>query len=403
MATPDAPRGMQPPDKKPVRITVPQIPGKARYGDPFFPKVPFQAIFYILAIFGMLLFLAISSPAPLQDPADPLNHAAIDPKPEWYFMFLFQLLKYFSGPWVPVGTVVIPTILVLLLMLLPWYDRNWARSVTRRPVAVLSMSGGMVAIMFLTWGGFGFPKPIFTTTSTVATGGAGTSGGGGSAPAGPTISPQVAALFSSRCGTCHIAMNSGGLYLNSYQALIAGGNVVKGSVVVPGNHAKSVLWQITQAQGPWPGGLRMPLAGGYLSSAEEATLTGWIDGLKGPGGGTGSGVSAGGGKKSAAGGTAPVSYQKDIQSIFQARCATCHISAHSGGVNLSNYQTMKASAPAGASSIIGASHAGSVLWQMLQPAGPWPGGVRMPLAGGYLAPDQLDKIAAWIDQGAKNN
>jgi len=100
-----APRGMQPPDKKPVRITVPER-RHARYGDPFFPKVPFQAIFYISGIFGMLLFLAISSPAPLQDPADPLNHLAIDPKPEWYFMFLFQLLKYFSGPFVPVGTVV---------------------------------------------------------------------------------------------------------------------------------------------------------------------------------------------------------------------------------------------------------------------------------------------------------
>src|SRR5260370_36391139 len=102
-----SPRGMQPPDKKPVRINVPEG-SRTRYGDRFWPKVPYQALFYISAIFGMLIFLALVSPAPLQDPADPLNHAAIDPKPEWYFMFLFQLLKYFSGPYIPIGTVVIP-------------------------------------------------------------------------------------------------------------------------------------------------------------------------------------------------------------------------------------------------------------------------------------------------------
>src|SRR5579875_3375949 len=120
---PDAPRGMQPPDKRRVRIRVPEHGGKPRYGDPFWPKAPFQAIFYIAAIFVALIILAVTNPAPLQDPADPLNHAAIDPRPEWYFMFLFQLLKYFSGPLVPVGTVVIPGILTVLLLLLPFSDR----------------------------------------------------------------------------------------------------------------------------------------------------------------------------------------------------------------------------------------------------------------------------------------
>ena len=169
MENPTVPRGMQPPETKPVRITVPAR-RRARYGDPFFPKVPFQAIFYITGIFGALLFLAITNPAPLQDPADPLNHAAIDPKPEWYFMFLFQLLKYFSGPWVPVGTIIIPTIIVLLLLFLPFYDRNWARGIVRRPLALIFMTGGMIGVMVLMWGGLGFPKPTFVTTSAVATG-----------------------------------------------------------------------------------------------------------------------------------------------------------------------------------------------------------------------------------------
>ena len=155
-AQPETPRGMQPPDKRPVRITVPEENGKARFGDPFWPKAPFQAIFYIAAVFVALLILALTSPAPLQDPADPLNHAAIDPKPEWYFMFLFQLLKYFQGPFVIVGTAIIPGILTVLLLLLPFYDRNWARKLAR-PVAAGTMSIAMLAIIWLTWGGLGFP------------------------------------------------------------------------------------------------------------------------------------------------------------------------------------------------------------------------------------------------------
>jgi menaquinol-cytochrome c reductase cytochrome b/c subunit len=278
MATTETPRGLQRPDDKPVRITMPQGP-RARYGDPFFPKVPFQAVFYIVGLFAMLLFLALASPAPLQDPADPLNHAAIDPKPEWYFMFLFQLLKYFSGPFVVVGTVIIPTILVLLLLGLPFYDRNWARKVTRRPIAVVSMTGGMLAVIFLMWGGFGFPKPTFFTT----TGGVASSSGSGgtAAPNVPSISPAVQAIFTAHCQSCHLnGVKSGGLDLGSYSSLEAGGTQIPGKpVVIPGNHAQSILWQIVHPTGPWPGGQRMPFGGPYLAAQDESTIAAWIDSL----------------------------------------------------------------------------------------------------------------------------
>jgi ubiquinol-cytochrome c reductase cytochrome b subunit len=263
--TPETPRGLQPPDKKPVRISVPEERKAPRYGDPFFPKVPFQAIFYILAIFGVLIFLALTNPAPLQDPADPLNHALIDPRPEWYFMFLFELLRIFQGPLIPLGTVIIPTIVVLLLLGLPFYDRNWARKASRRPVAMVAMSGSMLAVLILLWGGFGFPTPAFNTTSSVATG---------------TISfkNDVQTIFSAHCSACHLnGVASGGLNLSSYAGLEKGGSVVPGPVFKPGNHKASVIWQITQPNAPWPGGNRMPLGGPYLTPAEEATIANWID------------------------------------------------------------------------------------------------------------------------------
>lgn len=382
----DAPRGLQPPERKPVRITVPEDK-KARYGDPFFPKVPFQAIFYIGATFGVLLFLALTNPAPLQDPADPLNHAAIDPKPEWYFMFLFQLLKYFSGPFIPIGTVVIPTIVVLLLLGLPFYDRNWARKAIRRPIGVASMSGGMIIVMFLMWGGLGFPKPDFSTTSTVATGG----GTGGGAVAG-TISPDVQAIFTAHCAACHLNGNAlGGLSLASYAGIMKGGIIVPGPAITPGDHKNSVLWKIIQPGSGQPGGNRMPLGGPYLSTAQINTIATWIDSL----GGKGSGGAAAG---------APVSFKTDIATIFTAHCAACHLNGNAlGGLSLTYAGLQKGGIIVPGPAIKPGDHANSVLWKMVQPGGNWPGGNRMPLGGPYLSDAQVQTIATWLDQGAKNN
>ena len=49
------------------------------------------------------------------------------------------------------------------------------------------------------------------------------------------------------------------------------------------------------------------------------------------------------------------------------------------------------------------AHANSVLYQIVQANPPWPGGNRMPLGGPYLDATQIQTIATWIDQGAKNN
>ncbi|HKO24445.1 MAG TPA: hypothetical protein VJY65_06845, partial [Chloroflexota bacterium] len=55
---------------------------RQRRGQPFFPAVFFGASLYILATAIALVTLAIISPAPLQNPADPLNHEQVDPRPE---------------------------------------------------------------------------------------------------------------------------------------------------------------------------------------------------------------------------------------------------------------------------------------------------------------------------------
>ncbi len=98
------------------------------------------------------------------------------------------------------------------------------------------------------------------------------------ASTGPIFfSRDVEAILQAHCAACHIANNFGGLHLNSYAGLQAGGNIVPGPIFVAGNHTKSILWQITKAAPPWPGGNRMPLGGPYLSDSEIAKIAAWID------------------------------------------------------------------------------------------------------------------------------
>ena len=89
---------------------------------------------------------------------------------------------------------------------------------------------------------------------------------------------DIETIFQAHCSMCHIeGIHQANLNLGNYQGLLKGGTVLKGAVIVPGKHAKSYLWQITQPKGPWPAGNRMPLGGPYLAAKEEATIAAWID------------------------------------------------------------------------------------------------------------------------------
>jgi quinol-cytochrome oxidoreductase complex cytochrome b subunit len=65
--------------------------------------------------------------------ADPTD-ATYVPRPEWYFLSLFQLLKYFPGPLEPVATQGVPGLVVAFLFLLPFLGRSGSRRLRDRPV-----------------------------------------------------------------------------------------------------------------------------------------------------------------------------------------------------------------------------------------------------------------------------
>ncbi|HLZ10556.1 MAG TPA: c-type cytochrome, partial [Chloroflexota bacterium] len=112
-------------------------------GRRFFPDlIVDDAIVSVLAVV-IVIGLAVFVGAPLENQADPSNTAYV-PRPEWYFMFLFQTLRYFPGSLEWVGAILMPAVFVLILLALPYYDRRLLREPQRRPVAMAV--GGIVAV-----------------------------------------------------------------------------------------------------------------------------------------------------------------------------------------------------------------------------------------------------------------
>ncbi|MCR2820228.1 menaquinol-cytochrome c reductase cytochrome b/c subunit [Lederbergia panacisoli] len=98
------------------------------------------------------LCLTVAHPSPLERIADPTDTGYI-PLPDWYFLFLYQLLKYTyaSGPYNILGTVVIPGLAFGGLMLAPFIDRGPERRASKRPFATGFMLLAFAAIFYLTW------------------------------------------------------------------------------------------------------------------------------------------------------------------------------------------------------------------------------------------------------------
>ena len=148
-------------------------PEDMRSGKPFYPDQLFEDAVAILILFVILAAMAIFVPVPLEELADPTD-ANYDPRPEWYFLFLFQLLKYFEGPLEVVGTFVIPTVGFILLLFLPFLDKKAERtSLLRRPVALTVTSLSVVLIVLLTILGAISPRLEPTPEESIAVEGAG--------------------------------------------------------------------------------------------------------------------------------------------------------------------------------------------------------------------------------------
>src|SRR5438309_9386246 len=118
-------------------------------GKPFFPYAVAKDSTMALVVMLVIIFLALLFGAELAPKADPTTTTYV-PRPDWYFFFLFEVLRVMKTvpKFTPMATIGVPTICMILLFLLPFYDRSPERRIERRPIALASGLAVIAAMAF---------------------------------------------------------------------------------------------------------------------------------------------------------------------------------------------------------------------------------------------------------------
>ena len=120
-------------------------------GKPFFPYAVAKDSVMACVVLASIIVMSIVFGAELGPKADPTSTTYV-PRPEWYFFFLFELLRVVKPPELtPLATIGIPTIAMILLVLLPFYDRGPERRPERRPIATTAGILTIAAMAYLTY------------------------------------------------------------------------------------------------------------------------------------------------------------------------------------------------------------------------------------------------------------
>ena len=188
-------------------------------GKPFFPHAMYHdtvmSLVVVVVIIGLACIWKWTIPGdhtgtgagwlgPLySDPADPGTTSFV-PRPDWYFYFLFYLLRIFKWPdSVILGTVGIPTIIIVLLIALPFLDRRQERRLSHRPVAVVITILTVLAMGTLTWKGATAKEALGSETIGLV----GEWTKKNNLP--PAAIPGAKLFAQSGCLTCHTYLGSG--------------------------------------------------------------------------------------------------------------------------------------------------------------------------------------------------
>ena len=128
-------------------------------GKPFFPYAVAKDSAMAVIVLAVIITMSIVLGAELGPKADATTTTYV-PRPEWYFFFLFELLRIIKPPeWVPMATIGVPTLCMILLFLLPFYDRNPERRPERRPIATAAGIFTICAMAYLTYLGANAGSP----------------------------------------------------------------------------------------------------------------------------------------------------------------------------------------------------------------------------------------------------
>ncbi len=216
-----------------------------RRGKPFFPYAMFHDTVMSLVVVTVIIGLACvwyftTSSDPnscgsgdscllgprYSEPADPGTTNFV-PRPDWYFYFLFYLLRIFKWPdSVILGTVGIPTILLIIMIMLPFIDIRRERRLLRRPVAVIAAVLVVLSMGILTYKGATAHEALASEVVQAVPTWAQREGFAGNkdAVAGATV------FASSGCTACHTYLGTGSSNLGApdLSAIGKGGLGVQG-------------------------------------------------------------------------------------------------------------------------------------------------------------------------------
>jgi menaquinol-cytochrome c reductase cytochrome b/c subunit len=128
-------------------------------GKPFFPYAVAKDSIMACVVLASIIGMSILFGAELGPKADPTTTTYV-PRPEWYFFFLFELLRVIKpSTLVPLATIGVPTILMILMILVPFIDRGPERRPERRPLAMATAVFVISAMAYLTYLGAAAGSP----------------------------------------------------------------------------------------------------------------------------------------------------------------------------------------------------------------------------------------------------
>ena len=137
-------------------------------GKPFFPYAVAKDAAMACVVMVVIITLSLVLGAELGPKANPTTTTYV-PRPEWYFFFLFEVLRVIKPPsLVPLATIGVPTLGMILLFLLPFYDRGPERRPERRPIATVAGIFVIAAMALLTYEGANAGTPTAVDMPTPA-------------------------------------------------------------------------------------------------------------------------------------------------------------------------------------------------------------------------------------------
>ena len=135
-------------------------------GKPFFPYAVVKDSLMAVIVIAVIMLLALLFGAPLGPKVNPTTTTYV-PRPDWYFFFLFEVLRVMKNApkFTDMAAIGVPTLCMILLFLLPLYDRSPERLITKRPLALATGLGVIAAMAYLTYTGSTTGSPNMVSLS----------------------------------------------------------------------------------------------------------------------------------------------------------------------------------------------------------------------------------------------